>query len=267
MADGEADLALRQFDADFALIVVDQPQHFADGLARHDHAGHAVRALGQGQVDLRQAMAIGRDRAQGGCLGGAGRVQIDAVEVVAGLLGRDRKLGAVDQPLQIGGGQRERMRHVAGGEIRKIVFGQGLQREAGAAGTDRQHRAITVAFQHDLRAVRQLAHDVVEHVRRHGGGAPGRGFRRQRLRHLEVEVGGFQRQPGALGADQHVAQDRNGVAALDHAMDVAQRLQELRALDGDLHSNTRLIPKMEKPGGPKGAPRRLKPEKPDRSWI
>jgi hypothetical protein len=26
-------------------------------------------------------------------------------------------------------------------------------------------------------------------------------------------------------------------------------------------------PKMEKPGGPEGAPRRLKPEKPDQSWI
>jgi hypothetical protein len=34
-------------------------------------------------------------------------------------------------------------------------------------------------------------------------------------------------------------------------MDVAQRLQELRAFDGDLHSNTRLISEMEKPAGPK----------------
>jgi hypothetical protein len=46
---------------------------------------------------------------------------------------------------------------------------------------------------------------------------------------------------GVFGADQHVAEDRNGVAALDHAMDVAQRFQELRAFDGDLHCNTRLI--------------------------
>ncbi|MEA2817832.1 MAG: hypothetical protein QOI93_5683, partial [Rhodospirillaceae bacterium] len=45
--------------------------------------------------------------------------------------------------------------------------------------------------------------------------------------------------------------------------DVAQRFQELRAFDGDLHCNTRLIPKMEKPGGPEGAPRQLKPERPD----
>ena len=159
------------------------------------------------------------------------------------------------------------MRHVAGGEIREIAFRQRLQREARAAGADRQHRTVAVGFQHDLRAVGQFADDVVEHVRRHGGRAGGRGFRRQRFGHLEVEVGRLQRQLGVFGADQHVAEDRNGVAALDHAMDVAQRFQELRAFDGDLHCNTRLIPKMEKPGGPKGAPRHLKPEKPDRSWI
>ena len=159
------------------------------------------------------------------------------------------------------------MRHVAGGEIGEIVFGQRLQREARAAGADRQHRAVAVAFQHDLRAVGQFAHDVVKHMRRHGGRAAGRGFRGKRLRHLKVEVGGLQRQPRVFGADQHVAEDRNGVAALDHAMDVAQRLQELRAFDGDLHCNTRPIPKMEKPGGPKGAPRHLKPEKPDPDWI
>ena len=159
------------------------------------------------------------------------------------------------------------MRHVAGGEIGKIVLGQGLQREARAPGADRQHRAVAVAFQHDLRAVGQFAHDVVEHMRRHGGRAAGGGFSGQRFGHLEVEVGGLQRQPRVFGADQHVAEDRNGVAALDHAMDVAQRLQQLRAFDGDLHCNTRLILKMEKPGGPKGAPRRLRPEKPDQSWI
>jgi hypothetical protein len=34
-------------------------------------------------------------------------------------------------------------------------------------------------------------------------------------------------------------------------MHVAQRFQELRAFDGDLHCNTRPIPEMEKPGGPK----------------
>jgi hypothetical protein len=60
---------------------------------------------------------------------------------------------------------------------------------------------------------------------------------------VQVEVGGLQRQPGAFGADQHVAEDRDGVAAFDHAMHMAQRFQELRAFDGDLHCKTRLIPR------------------------
>jgi hypothetical protein len=114
------------------------------------------------------------------------------------------------------------MRHVAGGKIGEIALGQGLQREARAAGADRQHRAVAVALQHDLGAVGQFAHDVVEHVRRHGGRAAGSGFGRQRLRHLEIEVGGLQRQFGVFGAHQHVAEDRDGVAALDHAMHVAE---------------------------------------------
>ena len=50
-----------------------------------------------------------------------------------------------------------------------------------------------------------------------------------RLDHLEVEIGRLQaRACRLLGADQHVGEDRNGVAPLDHAMHVAQRLQELR---------------------------------------
>ncbi len=161
---------------DFGLVVLDQPLHFADGLARHDDAGHAGGARRQRQVDLRQAMAVGGDAAQRRGLGAAGRVQIDAVEVIAGLFGRDRKLRAVDQALDVGSRQRERVRHVAGGEVRKVALRQRLQREARAAGADREHRTVAVGLQHDLRAVGQFAHDVIEHVRRHRGGTAGRGF-------------------------------------------------------------------------------------------
>ena len=186
-------------------------------------------------------MPVGCHRAQGGGLGAAGRVQINAVEIVAGLFGGDRKLRPVDQPLHVGGRKRERMRHVAGGKIGEIVFRKRLQREARAAGADRQHRAVAVALQHDLRAFGQLAHDVVKHMRRHRRRTGGGGFRRERLRNLQIKVGGLQRQPRAFSPDQHIAEDRNGVAALDHAVDVAQRFQELRTFDGNLHCNTRLI--------------------------
>jgi len=59
------------------------------------------------------------------------------------------------------------------------------------------------------------------------------------LDHLEVEVGRLERELGALGADQHVGENRNGVAPLDHAMHVGQRSQELGALDRDLHAEPR----------------------------
>ena len=158
------------------------------------------------------------------------------------------------------------MGHVAGGEIGEIVFGQGLQREARPAGADRQYRAVAVALQHDLSAVGQLAHDVVEHMRRHGGRTAGSGFRRQRFRHLKVKVGGLQRQPRVFGADKHVAEDRNGVAALDHAMDVTQRFQELRAFDGNLHCNTRLILRWKSRAAGRRAAA-FETRKADQSWI
>jgi hypothetical protein len=98
-----------------------------------------------------------------------------------------------------------------------------------------------VGLQRDLRSVGQLAHDVVEHMGGNRCRPAGSAFGGQRFRHFEIEVGRLQRELGTVGAQQHVAEDRNGVAALDHTMDVAQRLQELRAFDGDLHCNTRPI--------------------------
>ena len=168
-------------------------------------------------------------------------MQVDAVEIVSRLLGGDRELGLVDQPLEVGGRQLETVGHLAGGEIGKVALRQGLQREARAAGADRQRSAVAGGFEHDLRALRQLAHDLVEHVRRHGGRAAGADLGRDRLGHFEVEIGGLEGKLGLLGPDQHVGEDRNRVAALDHAMDVAQRLQQLCAFDRDLHDEPRSI--------------------------
>ena len=98
----EADLALRELDGDFRLVAFDQALHFPDGLARNDDAGHAVGARRQRQLELREPMPVGRDGPQGRRLGGAGGVEIDAVEIVARLLGRDREAGLVDQALEIG---------------------------------------------------------------------------------------------------------------------------------------------------------------------
>ena len=85
--DGEADLGLRQLDVKIGRAVLDQALHLADRLARHDDARHARGACRDGKIDLREAMAVGRDRAQLLRLAAAGNVQINTIEVIARLFG------------------------------------------------------------------------------------------------------------------------------------------------------------------------------------
>ena len=185
-------------------------------------------------------MTVGRDRPQGGGMGIARGVQINAVEVIARLLGRDRELGLVDQPLEVLGGERELVRHLAGGKVGKIAFGQRLQGEPRAPGAQREARAVAGGLEQDLGAFRKLAHDVVEHVRRHGGG-PGRAdLGRDRLDDLEVEIGGLERELRLVRADQHVGENRDGIAPLHDPVHMAQGSQQLGALDGDFHDGPRL---------------------------
>src|SRR5215470_7404752 len=40
----------------------------------------------------------------------------------------------------------------------------------------------------------------------------------------------------SFAADQHIGEDRNSVAPLDYAVNVAERFEEFGALDGDLHA-------------------------------
>ena len=167
-------------------------------------------------------------------------MQIDAVEIIARLLGRDRELGLVDQPLEVLGGQREFVRHLAGGKIGKIALGQRLQGKPRAPRAQREARAVAGGLEQDLGAFRKLAHDVVEHVRRHGGG-PGRAdLGRDRLDDLEVEIGGLERELRLVRADQHVGENRDGIAPLHDPVHMAQGSQQLGALDGDFHDGPRL---------------------------
>ncbi len=62
-----------------------------------------------------------------------------------------------------------------------------------------------------------------------------RDFRGERLGDFEVEVGRLQAQAGVLRPQEHIAENGDRIAAFDDAMNVAQRLQQLCALDGDLH--------------------------------
>ena len=94
-------------------------------------------------------------------------------------------------------------------------------------------------FEHDLRPLRQLAHDVVEHVRRHGGRSGRRGLGGDGVGDFKIEIGRLQAERRALGAQQHIGENRNGVAPLDRAMHMPERAQQLGTLNSDFHRNIR----------------------------
>src|SRR6185312_5243302 len=80
-----------------------------------------------------------------------------------------------------------------------------------------------------------LADDIVERVRRSGRAAVSFDPTRHPLDDLQIHVGGAQRQVAAFGPQQNVLQNRDRGAALDDALDVAQRLKEGGPFDGELH--------------------------------
>ena len=81
----------------------------------------------RGDFDARQTMTVGRDGAQHRVPLDVDRVHENAVEIIARLLVGDGELRLVDQPLEIGRGEREPVAKLAGGEIGKIAVRQGLQ--------------------------------------------------------------------------------------------------------------------------------------------
>jgi hypothetical protein len=104
-----------------------------------------------------------------------------------------------------------------------------------APGRDVEPARAGVGGERELGALGQLAHDLVQQVRRRRHRALLLGRDGDVLDDLDVEIGGADRQPLGLGLDQHVAEDRDGVLALDDALGVAHRAEECAALDRDLH--------------------------------
>ena len=187
-----------------------------------------------------QTVAVGCDGAQhrhfGFTCARPGRVQIDAVQVVAGFLGRDRKAGAVDQHPQIGGRQGELMRQLAARHLREILGRQAAELEVGAARTQRQQPVVAGAVQFHLAAVRQLPHDIVERVSGSSGRTGLGDLRRDRFDDLQVHVGGGQRQLTVFGPEHDVGQDGNGVPAFHHTLNMPEGAEEGCAFDRDFHS-------------------------------
>ena len=102
-------------------------------------------------------------------------------------------------------------------------------------GGDVQPPRGAVVAELDHGAVGQLAGDLVQGDRGDGGGAGALDHGIGAVQHLDVEVGGAEADLVALGLDQQVGEDRNGVAALDDGLRLADRLEQRRAFDADLH--------------------------------
>ena len=235
LAEFEADLLRADHDLDRAGAVVEQAADLVDGLARDDDSGTAGGALRGGRLGEGQSVAIGGDGPQQRDAGLGHGVEVEAVQIVAGLFGRDGEPGLVDQPGEVFLGQGEARARGVGRHDREVAGRQDRQVEFRTAGLDHQTGIVAVVAERDLGTVRQFADDFIEGV---GGGGDlaldihlGLGL----VDHLHVEVGGGERQLVVPGAEQDVGQDRNGVAALDDALHVAKGLEERGSFDGQLH--------------------------------
>ena len=225
----------RELDVDRAVALVEKLAHLAHGLARHDHARNLRGALGQRHFHPGQPMAVGGHAAQHlGAVRGGG-MEVDAVQVVAGLLVGDRKPGAVDDALEVGRRELEAVRQVALGHRRKVGGRQALQGEARPAGPDHQRAAVGGGLELDLRAVRQLADDLVEGMRGRRGRARLGRTRLHRFGDGEVHVGRRQAEASLLRGDQDIRQDGDRVSPFDHTLHVSQRLQKGCPFDRQFH--------------------------------
>ncbi len=185
-------------------------------------------------------MPVGRDGAQRFRRSRLGRMQIDAVQVIARLFRRDREPRLVDEPLQIAGLHREFMADLADRQIGEVFGGKRLQAETRLARRDRQPLLVAVALHLDLGAFRQLAHDVMQHVRRNRQRAGRRDLGADALAHLAFEVGRLEHQSVPRRLQHDVRKDRDRRPALDNARNVAQRLQEFPTFNLETHFNPRL---------------------------
>ena len=180
-------------------------------------------------------MPVGGDGPQHGLAAAFRGVEIDAVQIIACLLGGDGEAGLLDEALQLRRRHGEGVAEIVDAQARKVVGGQRLQREARLTATDGEPSLVALPRNLDIGALRELAHDVVEHVGGHRGGAIASGARRHRLDDLHVEVGRGQLQLVIARGEMHVGQDGNGVAPLDHARHMGERLGQSRLIDGELH--------------------------------
>ena len=228
--DAELGTGLGQGDTDLTLKIIEKLADLVHRLARDDDRRHRRRACGQPLACQRQPVAVGGNGAQIALLR---LVEIDSVQVVAGLLGRDGEPCRVDHVARIGRRQHEGVLHVADADRRKILDRQRRQPEIGAAGTDA--RMAVSDRDVNLGALGKLADDVIEKMGGHRG-RPCRADRAFDLRgDVHVHVGRRHGQLAVGRLQNDVGQDRDRIAAFDDRLNLAERPQQADTIDGELH--------------------------------
>ncbi len=119
-----------------------------------------------------------------------GHMHVDAVEVIARLLGRDGEFRLVEQPPEDRRGGREIRRVFRRRHYREIFLRQCRERKHRAPGLHREPPGGAVIGELHERAVGQLAHDLVQHHRRNRGRSGALDLGGGLVHHLDVEVGG-----------------------------------------------------------------------------
>ena len=132
-------------------------------------------------------------------------------------------------------GSAEAVAEIVDAERGEVVGRQRLQRELGRPARDGEASLLAVPRKLDIGALGQLAHDVVEHMGGHGGGAfalgrTGTVSTSSMSRSVAVSFSSF-----LAAATQDIGQDGDGVAALHHARHMGERLGKAGFVDGEPH--------------------------------
>ena len=219
------------------VLLVDEALELCETFAGDDHTASRERrkAVAERAVDIGEAVTIGGDHAQ--LAGVSDPLDEDAVQVVAGLVGRGRVHRALDH---LGEHRGRRGRKRLGREVRKggvLLGGRSRERELSACAAQREI-GVARRLQMDL-LFRKLAHDLVELARGDGQPARLRNFTRMRAADADLEIGGRELEGAILALathlEQRVGQDRHRVALLDDRLDPAEAALELALIDRELH--------------------------------
>ena len=215
------DLRVGDFDLDVLIHPVDEAARFCDRLAGHDDAFEIFRAGGGREFCEGEAVAVRSHRPQHGLtVLSLGSVKVNAVQIVAGFLGRDREPCLVDQTGEILRAEREFGRRVVRAHGLEVGGWQGRQLEMRAACRDGETLAFRLDFQFDFGASGQLAHNVEQRTGRSRHRAFARDGRIGAVDRLNVEVGCREFQLAIACLKQDIGEDRDRVPALHHILHV-----------------------------------------------